>query len=103
MKLFSKLYFNKNGNHRLCQGDYRSGGLYMRSKLYISLIIFALGLSLVTCGSTQFYTGSGGKGISLAILTPKATGLAEQGYIPALVQETQRCLALLLMLTKLIG
>ena len=33
------------------------------------------------------YTGSGGKGISLAILAPKAAGLAEnQGYIPALVQ-----------------
>jgi hypothetical protein len=34
-----------------------------------------------------FYTGSGGKGISLAILAPKATGLTKnQDYIPALVQ-----------------
>jgi hypothetical protein len=37
--------------------------------------------------SVNPYTGSGGKGISLAILTPKATGLTiNQGYIPALVQ-----------------
>jgi hypothetical protein len=34
-----------------------------------------------------FYTGSGGKGISLAILAPKGTGLVEnQNYLPALVQ-----------------
>jgi hypothetical protein len=34
-----------------------------------------------------FYTGDGGKGISLAILAPEASGLTEdQGYIPALVQ-----------------
>jgi hypothetical protein len=33
------------------------------------------------------YTGNGGKGISIAILAPKATGLTEnQDYIPALVQ-----------------
>jgi hypothetical protein len=87
--------------------------LYMKSKLYISLIILALSLSLVTCGSTPqadktsvksipesavtpdtpklpvqpenpFYTGNGGKGINIAILAPKATGLTkEQGYIPA--------------------
>jgi hypothetical protein len=60
----------------------------MKSKLFISLIIFLVILSLVTCGSTpQAYTGSGGKGISIAILAPKATGLTEkQDYIPALVQ-----------------
>jgi hypothetical protein len=60
----------------------------MKSKLFISLIIFPLILSLVTCASTpQAYTGNGGKGISLAILAPKSTGLAEnQDYIPALVQ-----------------
>jgi hypothetical protein len=34
-----------------------------------------------------FYTGNGGKGISLAILAPKSTGFEEnQGYIPTLVQ-----------------
>jgi hypothetical protein len=65
----------------------------MRSKLYISLIILALSLSLVTCGSTPqvdktpVYTGNDGKGISIAILAPKAAGLTEnQGYIPSLVQ-----------------
>jgi hypothetical protein len=94
----------------------------MKSKLYISLIIWALSLSFVTCGSTPqadktpaksvsesiitqdtqpapgtptvpvqpenpFYTGNGGKGISIAILAPKGAGLAEnQSYIPSLVQ-----------------
>jgi hypothetical protein len=88
----------------------------MKSKLYISLIMLVLGVSLVTCGSTPkvdetsaksvsesvvapdtpkvseqpvnlYYTGSGGKGISIAILAPKATGLTEnQNYIPTLVQ-----------------
>ncbi|MDR1127509.1 MAG: leucine-rich repeat domain-containing protein [Treponema sp.] len=34
-----------------------------------------------------FYTGDGGKGVSIAILAPKAAGLtAEQEYLPALVQ-----------------
>jgi hypothetical protein len=90
--------------------------VYMGRKLYISLIILALSPSLVTCGSTpqldktsvkfvsesivtpdtpkapctaskSFYTGSGGKGISLAILAPKTTGLTkDQEYIPVLVQ-----------------
>jgi hypothetical protein len=37
--------------------------------------------------ANPFYTGDGGKGKSLAILAPKATGLAEnQNYIPALAQ-----------------
>ncbi|MDR2499576.1 MAG: leucine-rich repeat domain-containing protein [Treponema sp.] len=37
--------------------------------------------------ASPFYSGEGGKGMSLAILAPKATGLGEQqGYIPALVQ-----------------
>jgi hypothetical protein len=36
---------------------------------------------------SPFYTGNGGKGISIAILAPKVTGLTEnQDYIPALVQ-----------------
>jgi hypothetical protein len=35
----------------------------------------------------SFYTGNGGKGVSLAILAPNAAGLEEnQGYIPTLVQ-----------------
>ncbi|GHV02371.1 hypothetical protein FACS189485_02610 [Spirochaetia bacterium] len=74
----------------------------MKNKLRISLFILALSLFFVTCGSTPqvdkpasksvqpvdpFYTGSGGKDISLAILAPKTTGLTkDQGYIPALVQ-----------------
>ena len=37
--------------------------------------------------ASSFYAGDGGKGMSIAILAPKAPGLAEnQGYIPALVQ-----------------
>jgi len=36
---------------------------------------------------SPYFTGDGGKNISIAILTPKATGLAEnQGYLPTLVQ-----------------
>jgi len=35
----------------------------------------------------QYWTGDGGKGMSLAILAPKATGLEQnQNYLPALVQ-----------------
>jgi hypothetical protein len=35
----------------------------------------------------QYWTGNGGKGMSIAILAPKANGLAEnQSYLPALVQ-----------------
>jgi hypothetical protein len=37
--------------------------------------------------ASPYFTGDGGKNISIAILTPKATGLAEnQGYLPTLVQ-----------------
>jgi len=37
--------------------------------------------------SAQHWTGDGGKGMSLAILAPKATGLEQnQNYLPALVQ-----------------
>jgi len=37
--------------------------------------------------TSPYFTGDGGKNISIAILTPKATGLAEnQGYLPTLVQ-----------------
>jgi hypothetical protein len=37
--------------------------------------------------ASPYFTGDGGKSISIAILTPKATGLAEnQGYLPTLVQ-----------------
>ncbi|MDR2094947.1 MAG: leucine-rich repeat domain-containing protein [Treponema sp.] len=41
----------------------------------------------VAVDQTPLFTGDGGKGISLAILVPKAQGLTEtQNYIPALVQ-----------------
>jgi len=37
--------------------------------------------------ASPYFTGDGGKNISIAILTPKAGGLAEnQGYLPTLVQ-----------------
>ena len=37
--------------------------------------------------ASDFWTGDGGKEVSLAILAPKATGLEEkQGYLPTLVQ-----------------
>ena len=38
-------------------------------------------------GQTQYWTGNGGKGISLAILAPRGNGLAaNQNYLPDLVQ-----------------
>jgi hypothetical protein len=72
-------------------------------KLRIGLLpAFFLALFFASCGSSAspasapelapppsvpLYTGDGGKGISIAILAPKATGLAEdQDYLPALVQ-----------------
>jgi hypothetical protein len=43
-----------------------------------------------TAPLNPFYTGDGGKGMSLAILAPKATGLAEnQGYIPYRINTIQ--------------
>jgi hypothetical protein len=86
----------------------------MKRKLYISLTILASDF-FVTCGSipqvdktsaksvsesitpgapkvpvqpeNPFYIGDSGKGISIAILVPKATGLTEdQGHIPSLIQ-----------------
>jgi hypothetical protein len=37
--------------------------------------------------ASLYWTGDGGKGMSIAILTPKTTGLAQnQGYLPSLVQ-----------------
>ncbi|MDR0643353.1 MAG: hypothetical protein LBG05_00365, partial [Treponema sp.] len=45
------------------------------------------GTSGSASGTSAFYSGGGGKGMSLAILAPKAHGLADtQTYIPALVQ-----------------
>jgi len=42
---------------------------------------------MTTASATQAYTGNGGKGLSLAVLTPDAKGLgAEQNYLPTLVQ-----------------
>jgi hypothetical protein len=71
---------------------------YMKTRLY-SFLLLTLSIFLAACGSAPkadsssqstinlFYTDDGGKGISLAILAPEASGLTEnQGYIPALVQ-----------------
>jgi hypothetical protein len=42
-----------------------------------------------TVAASPFYTGDGGKGMSVAILPLKETGLtADQGYLPALVQSS---------------
>jgi hypothetical protein len=66
----------------------------MKYGKFIALIGLAFAL-LIGCVSTStsnpsrgpLYTGDGGKGISLAILAPKANGLAsDQTYLPALVQ-----------------
>ncbi|ULQ58656.1 hypothetical protein K7I13_08785 [Brucepastera parasyntrophica] len=76
----------------------------MKKTALAALCIFLL-LSLSTCTSSApaaqddassgtqqvsgspFFTGDGGRGSSIAILAPKATGLPEnQDYIPALVQ-----------------
>jgi len=66
-------------------------------KTAIAAISAILLISLSACGSSPssskgdaseaWFTGDGGKGKSLAILAPRATGLAEnQNYIPSLVQ-----------------
>jgi len=52
----------------------------------IAVLLFAAPFS-ASAQSAQFWTGDGGKGKSIAILAPQATGLAaNQNYIPALVQ-----------------
>jgi hypothetical protein len=53
------------------------------------LVLFTLGI--LSCGTTPdkkaFFTGDGGKGMSLTILAPKTTGLLEnQLYLPTLIQ-----------------
>ncbi|MFP3042762.1 hypothetical protein LQZ19_13175, partial [Treponema primitia] len=41
----------------------------------------------LTAEASSYFSGEGGKGISLAILAPKTQGLADtQDYIPALIQ-----------------
>jgi len=60
--------------------------------LLLSAVCWAGGNKEKDTNSTQpptssYFTGDGGKGISIAILAPKATGLAEnQNYLPALIQ-----------------
>jgi len=49
--------------------------------------VFALLCLSHTAQAAQNWTGDGGKGMSITILAPQATGLAkEQNYIPALIQ-----------------
>jgi len=52
--------------------------------------MFLLSLFVIIASQAQqqqYYTGNGGKGISLTIYVPQSTGLAkDQSYIPALVQ-----------------
>jgi hypothetical protein len=53
----------------------------------VSMACFIAVAAAPAAAQTQPWTGSGGKGTSLAILAPNAVGLAEsQGYLPALVQ-----------------
>jgi len=58
----------------------------------VMVLIFAVFVVMnlvhtVSASTAQNWTGDGGKGISITILAPQATGLAEnQSYIPALVQ-----------------
>jgi hypothetical protein len=60
----------------------------------VMILILAMFVILnLTCATTErspapsYWIGEGGRGISIAILAPKATGLEEnQSYIPALVQ-----------------
>ena len=74
-------------------------------KRTLTVIVLFLLLSLVGCATGEkdkkaqplsqtqqsaspFFTGDGGKGMSLAIIAPKASGLEEnQGYLPALIQR----------------
>ena len=56
-----------------------------RSGLLLFTLFFFL-FSFET-GASPYYTGNGGKGMSIAILAPQASGLAnDQSYLPALVQ-----------------
>jgi hypothetical protein len=80
------------------------GMMTMTNKMYL-LVLVIFCTFLITCGSApqnnpkksslpqsqaskgSYYEGDGGKGISIAILAPKATGLSkEQEYIPSLIQ-----------------
>jgi len=61
--------------------------MYNMNKRF-NFIVLCLSLSAVCMAqSSPFFTGDGGKGKSIAILAPKANGLAaNQNYLPALVQ-----------------
>jgi hypothetical protein len=48
---------------------FQQGVLYMKSKLHISLIILALSLSLVTCGSIAQVNKTSAKSVSESIIT----------------------------------
>ena len=56
---------------------------------FIALVVILL-LAMQTGAfsqGTQYFTGNGGRGMSLAILTPTPSGLAQdENYLPALIQ-----------------
>jgi TolB-like protein len=53
----------------------------------LALLVGCASIPSSSVSTRSHYTGDGGKGISLAILAPKANGLADnQNYLPALVQ-----------------
>jgi hypothetical protein len=56
-------------------------------RFFIVFPIFLLFSALGWTQSSQYFTGNGGRGTSIAILAPQAVGLAaNQSYLPALVQ-----------------
>ncbi|MCL2182309.1 MAG: leucine-rich repeat domain-containing protein [Chitinispirillia bacterium] len=58
----------------------------MGRKQVLGVVVSVL-LGLTSVAQAQNWTGDGGKGMSITILTPKPTGLAEnQNHLPALVQ-----------------
>ncbi|GAB6392021.1 MAG: leucine-rich repeat protein [Treponematales bacterium] len=59
----------------------------MKHSAYGFMVIFTFTLAAGSAWAQSYYTGDGGKGKSITILPPKATGLAsDQAYIPGVVQ-----------------
>ena len=73
----------------------------MHKQIILYVLFIILLIAPVTRTYTQaFFSGTGGKGTSLAVLTPRASGLTkDDDYLPAMVQSVmasdfQRCSAI---------
>jgi hypothetical protein len=84
----------------ILRGFYEKRSLPMNHKVFVSLFcVVFFALAFASCASSgksaqnqaqdasPYFSGTGGKGVSIAILAPKASGLAkDQDYLPGLVQ-----------------